>query len=1155
MTNVTFNPKPLADTERDGQAGTATLTAVLVVALLSVFVAASVARVTTGQTMMNNDYANSQAFYAAQGSLEEMTRNFDAIFTYHMTPTQGDINLVQNTVPTSTDFTGVSFTQLVTNTNPNLTPYLISNGPFAGLTSYRNTWQLDATATSVNQAQVHLTRQFYSHEIPIFQFGIFYNGPLAIHPGPNMFFSGRVHSNDNIYLMSGSGSNLYFTSVVTASGQVIRDWNRNGANLASNSWTGTVTIANPSGTPVFLNAANNGTYYGSVMNESLSSLTGSSADPEPGYSPNNDAKYDAWNANVTNFGGNLQAHVQQLLLPLQLGPGKDPSELIKRGINTGDYQVATLGQTADDAITSQSRYCNKPGIRISLSDSQAELPGGTGGIRLDGDITGTNAADTDSNGARGYYPQAMLKVGALPAYQATRVNGLRLYTGANYPDNGSAGTGANIPANRQTWIKVELVNINASTLATTTTDVTADFLSLGVTYQNPNGFNIGDSRAIICMQRYEMLGAPVKVSGSAAGTYGSANVPSSLNAGDPTITQSNTIQYYGLATSIGVPMTGSTPVPSPTTTPKPTTTPVPTTTIKAGKPSPTTTASPTTYPSATTTPVPSPTTVIFPLPVHTYFLNTAGTGINYVSTGNYSPSMDYSYGAVTPQIYNPGTGVATSTPNYPGFTSTMVPGPTPPSPTPNPTPALMGAAISSIEATEFQGSYTTSGNSVGWTPGGANAGVAATLPGSSTAVQVLPFPIEFFDSREGGYQSNTVASGTGATATAPVWDYKSGTSSGMYPYGNVPKAGIMSAIDINLTNMASFLKGTWDGAFPNGLTSSQVPTNPGWIVYVSDRRGDRNDNGNYDMEDIYGPTDGVLEAGEDANGDGKLNVDTTWEAAQFYVSNGGTSISTTTGDPSTATGGDPAYVASVPTDIGAFFDHQYFRRTVRLINGSQLPGGNTLSTGQVVGFTVAAENPIYIIGDYNSTGVTSLPANNSSPPTPVANYAPQYGSETSPSLEVPASVVGDAVYILSNAWLDAGSFRNPLSLSTSNASGARNATTTTVRAAFFTGQTQGSILATPNQGGGDACLDGGVHNFPRFLENWSGIYLNYCGSLVNEFTSRQGVGAHKSNVYSPPNRNWTFDSAFLNLNELPPGTPLFQFIQMTGFSQTTTQQN
>jgi Tfp pilus assembly protein PilX len=1129
MTNKTFDSKATAGLKCDNQAGTATLTAVLIVALLSVFVAASIARVTTGQTIMNNDYANSQAFYAAQASLEEMTRNFDNIYTYQLTPTQGAINQVQSAVPAAADFPGLSFNQLVTSPSPTNSPYPISNGPFAGLTSYRNTWQLDTTATSVNQAQVHLTRQFYSHKIPIFQFGIFYNGPLTIHPGPDMFFSGRVHSNDNIYVMC--QNSLFFTSVVTAAGQIIRDWNRNGETATAGGWTGNVYISNPSGTPEPLNLASGGNTYGSVMNESLSALTGAAGDPEPGYSANNNANYTAWNASAANFGGNVVAHVPLLQLPIQLGPGKDPSELIKRPVNSNDYQNGTLGQTVDDPITSQSRYANKPGIRISLSDTQAELPGGNGGIRLDGDITGTGAANTDVNGMRGYMPKAMLSAGPVAAYQATRVNGFRLFTGANYPDNGTAGAGANIPATRQTWIKVELVNINASTLAVSTTDVTTDFLSLGVTYQNPNGFNIGDSRAILCMQRYEMLGAPVTVSGSAAGTVGSANIPSSLNNSDPTITASN--QYYGLATSIGVPMTGATLVPSPTT-----------------KPTKNAQGTPTTAP--TTTQVPSPTATVFPLPVHTYYMNSAGTGINYVSTGNYSPSMNYPVGGLNPAIYNPLNGTATSTPYYSGYTSILVS--SSPSATPNPTPAALGAPISSLEASEFGGSYTANGWKPTATPN-PTPGVATTLPGTpATPVYVLPFPIEFFDTREGLYNVNTVATGTGPTSTTPVWDYSgTGSSKGMYPYGNVPKVGIISGIDINIANMTTLLKGTWDGAFPLGvLSSTAVPTNPGWIIYVSDRRGDRNDNGNYDMEDIYGPLDGVLQPGEDANGNGVLDVDTTWEAAPFYAS---------AGNPSTANSGDPNYLASIPTDIGAFFDHQYFRRAVRLINGSQLPGGTTLSTGQVVGFTVSAENPIYIIGDYNSTGVSSHPANNTSPPTAPANYAPNYGAETSPALEVPASVVADAVYILSNNWLDSGSFRNPLNITTTGASGPRNATETTIRAAFFTGLTQGSIQATPNQGGGDANLDGGVHNFPRMLENWAtggGVYMNYCGSMVNDFASHQALGAHKNgggpSVYNAPLRNWTFDTAFLNVNDMPPGTPLFQFVQMTGFHQTTTQE-
>src|SRR5689334_17370686 len=97
--------------ESAGQRGTATITAVLVLALLSVFAAASMSRVTTGQKIMNNDFENSKAFYAAQASLEQMTHNFDNIFTYHLYPTTDDIATVQNNTPS---ISGFNFSQLVT---------------------------------------------------------------------------------------------------------------------------------------------------------------------------------------------------------------------------------------------------------------------------------------------------------------------------------------------------------------------------------------------------------------------------------------------------------------------------------------------------------------------------------------------------------------------------------------------------------------------------------------------------------------------------------------------------------------------------------------------------------------------------------------------------------------------------------------------------------------------------------------------------------------------------------------------------------------------------------------------------------------------------------------------------------------------------------
>ncbi|MCV4819667.1 hypothetical protein OFM15_26655, partial [Escherichia coli] len=95
-----------------------------------------------------------------------------------------------------------------------------------------------------------------------------------------------------------------------------------------------------------------------------------------------------------------------------------------------------------------------------------------------------------------------------------------------------------------------------------------------------------------------------------------------------------------------------------------------------------------------------------------------------------------------------------------------------------------------------------------------------------------------------------------------------------------------------------------------------------------------------------------------------------------------------------------------------------------------------------------------------------------------------------------------------------------------------------------------SLNGTPNQGGGDIRMNGGVHNFPRFLENW-GSRLNYTGSLINLFNSRNNNGAFKccNNVYSPPTRNWVFDVSFRDINRLPPGTPFFQSIQLTGFER------
>ena len=81
--------------------------------------------------------------------------------------------------------------------------------------------------------------------------------------------------------------------------------------------------------------------------------------------------------------------------------------------------------------------------------------------------------------------------------------------------------------------------------------------------------------------------------------------------------------------------------------------------------------------------------------------------------------------------------------------------------------------------------------------------------------------------------------------------------------------------------------------------------------------------------------------------------------------------------------------------------------------------------------------------------------------------------------------------------------------------------------------------------------DGGAHNFLRYIEDWGGQTLNYRGSIVSFFISRQGVGTYKccTNVYSPPSRGYNFDTEFLTPNLLPPRTPMFRDVNTLTFRQ------
>jgi hypothetical protein len=162
--------------------------------------------------------------------------------------------------------------------------------------------------------------------------------------------------------------------------------------------------------------------------------------------------------------------------------------------------------------------------------------------------------------------------------------------------------------------------------------------------------------------------------------------------------------------------------------------------------------------------------------------------------------------------------------------------------------------------------------------------------------------------------------------------------------------------------------------------------------------------------------------------------------------------------------------------------------------GLRLKNATTLPTN---GLTLASMNPVYIQGDYN------VDAQNNS--------------------QVSAAVFADAVTILSNNWNDANS-----SLSLSN----RPASGTTVNTAIVAGFLPSGWV---NEFGAQYGYSGGLNNFPRFLENWSSNTFTYHGSMIELFTSQIATGEWDTgNIYSPPNRNWNFDSRFID--NPPPGS-------------------
>jgi Tfp pilus assembly protein PilX len=439
------------------------------------------------------------------------------------------------------------------------------------------------------------------------------------------------------------------------------------------------------------------------------------------------------------------------------------------------------------------------------------------------------------------------------------------------------------------------------------------------------------------------------------------------------------------------------------------------------------------------------------------------------------------------------------------------------------------------------------------------------------------YPINLYDAREGEMRDNAIAN----------------TTSGNNTYSSCSVNGIMSAVEIDVGNLARWLNGTISGSGTNVNYTSEN----GYVLYFSDHRGMLASthpsnggqtpagiiNGESGIEDVINSsqiltsttTDGNLEATtyytyspEDVDQNGFLD---NWGEKNIGYGFGINTATPTPYDPYRRVGvtgaGTAASVdcASYNTSTGALLtgvtDQEGManpvsgaRHVLKLVDGGMSTGlvsylpvmpassGCSQSASNPTGcggFTVASENPVYIQGNYNTSSSDPFwgTANNTTP------------TQTSHSA---ASIIADSVMVLSNQWGDMNSLMYP------DTPGSRAPSAPAYyRTAISGGKSVPFPQPTWTNVAQDFGTDGGLHNFLRYLENW-GQPIYYDGSLVSMYYSEYNTGTYKDgpggSVYSPPTRNYYFDVLFLNPSNLPPATPEFQDVVNLSYHQNFTPQ-
>lgn len=1063
---------------RVNERGAALVSALIILGLLAAVSMTVLAVVTHEAKIAGSDLQRTQTFYAASASIERMTNDFSALFAQTAQPTTAQLNNIVGTYPTELASEGFAFPNqslVVGGANSSVT---IPDGQFNGLVAAVTPYVFESTAIhNTSGTQVKLQRTINNYLIPIFQFGMFGNEDLEVHPGPPFAFNGRVHANGNFYV----NGTMTFLAKVTTANELVTDVLRNGSthNPAMAVKVGATTV------PLTMGSSTNGPNFGSAPG---------SRGYFPG-SPNGTAN-SAWNstsvASVTGaanrFGGQVLTRstgASPLLLPMQI-EGNLVREIIKR-------------RTPNDTqILSDSRYHSKSQIRIMIDD-EGNSGGDAQGIPTNQGVylsnfnpiplpnLATSSSPTSNGGGRALWRINDNNTSVATSYnetstsfnrqqqngvavQADTVRGIKspppvkLITGVTKTSGNpiritAVAHGfstndkvfiANVAGGTATaanggWT-ITRVDANVFTLnGTNSTAVSGYSASTGIVYsftaipKSSNGYAIPPGAGITGHILIEIIDA-----NGVARDVTTEVLSLGMTEGEP-----NAVVY--LQRPLWAAFTQGSRDASGSTNP-----------------------------------------ALNGDPAYTNSLTDILTKTRKGADGEIKiaagiPLQDATYGYLTQLVDDTASGAQPIRSDMPGGTT-------------------IGATCSGNTQPVLCQLLTDWGTS-SW---------------SNNRDWNAIVPINVYNVREG--RINTSLAG-----------------------GSVYERGVTNVIELNMRNLARWLDGVYNNNLLAGTNavSGNIGSPDGYTVYISDRRGDdlRNGttNGMVDNLDIYGPN-GLLDAGEDVQGPGLFIKDTNELP-----------------DPAVLPAPAPGYGTDLYKRALAVsgwrnrdadgINHRMFRNAVRLFNGENLQiSGSAGKISTTKGITISSENMVYLWGNYNTTGI------NVAPPDGTSSLNDNTTAYFYVGNQVPASLVCDAFFPLSKTFFDSQTSMYPDDFSKRRADRlATVAQETSARVAIIAGNNRSALSGAPDAGNGasgESRLCGGMHNFPRFLEDWNARW-NFVGSLIPLYHSTQAVGQYNadSTIYSPPIRNWAFDITFTVPSRLPPSTPLFQHIEPTGFKQ------